>query len=146
MKHPGTAINGSRGKIESRFAPMSRIPNDATAQAVNIDPITAIATARRERFPNLCSDGILERWDIGPPVNPAHVTRALACLGRCRRTNRPNVHTRDLQRHFGVGPGAIIAAGHALGFDVRSWYGVTSFSPHAMIAVNLFDVRKAVRS
>jgi hypothetical protein len=39
----------------------------------------------------------------------------------------------------------VIAAAVVLGFDVRSWYSVTGFHPHAKIAVNKFDVRKAAR-
>jgi hypothetical protein len=129
---------------------MSNSPISATVQPITavtptaIDPAAAIATARRDRFPNLCETGILGRRHTGPPINPAHVVTALAFLSRCRRTRRPNVHTCDLQRHVGVSPGAIIAAGHALSFEIRSWYGVRAFSPHALMGVNRSDIRKAV--
>jgi hypothetical protein len=92
--------------------------------------------AAKQRFPNLCATGILPRHKAGPPIDPDHIARALAFLGRCRRTTRPNTHTTDLQRRIGVGPGAIIAAAIGLGFDVRGWYGVTAFYPHALVAVS----------
>ena len=117
-----------------------------SAQPISIDPVTAIATAHRDQFPNLRASGILPRSQTGLPINPADVAVALSFLSRCRRTKVPSFHTHDLQRHVGVGIGAIIAAGVGLGFTVRGWYGNRAFYPHAVMGVNRFDVLKAVRS
>jgi hypothetical protein len=122
---------------------MTSTPHSTPAQPA-IDAVAAITTARRDRFPNLCEGGILGRRHTGQPINPADVAVALAFLGRCRRTKRPNTHTADLQRHVGVGPGAIIAAGVCLNFEVRGWYGIREFYPHAVMGVNRFDVRRQV--
>jgi hypothetical protein len=115
----------------------------------------------RERFPNLCCAGILPRKAIGEPVDLADVEIALAALARCRKTRTPTVHSFDLRRAISKLPpgatlnvspghhlpgdvqlGAVIAASVALGFPIHSWFGITTFAPHAMIAVNKFDVRK----
>jgi hypothetical protein len=103
----------------------------------------ALETAR-ERFPNLCCAGILPRKAIGEPVDLDDIEIALAALAQCRRTKTPTVHSFDLRRAMpgDVQLGAVIAAATALGFGVHSWFGVTTYAPHAMIAVNKFDVRK----
>jgi hypothetical protein len=36
----------------------------------------------------------------------------------------------------------VIAATTFLGFGVHSWYDITTFAPHAMIAVDQSDVRR----
>jgi hypothetical protein len=64
-----------------------------------------------------------------------------------RFTNRLawwTVHTVDLRRAIpgDVQLGAVIAAATALGFGVHSWFGVTTFAPHALIAINQSDVRR----
>jgi hypothetical protein len=97
------------------------------------------------RFHNLCANGILPRSAIGSPIPPADFAAALTFLGGCRRTKRPTVHTADLQKHVGVGPGAIIAAGVHLNFVVRGWFGTREFYPHAVMGVNRFDIRKLSR-
>jgi hypothetical protein len=98
----------------------------------------------RERFPNLCCAGILPRKAIGEPVDLDDIEIALAALAQCRRTKTPTVHSFDLRRAIpgDVQLGAVIAASVALGFPIHSWFGITTFAPHAMIAVNKFDVRK----
>jgi hypothetical protein len=107
-----------------------------------IDGVAALMLAR-ERFPNLCANGILGRKFTGPPVDPGHVTTALAFLSQCRKTKIPTVHSFDLRREIGdVSLGAVIAAATALNFDVRSWYGPTAFPPHALIGVSQRDVRR----
>jgi hypothetical protein len=107
-------------------------------------PTSAAAPPAKDRFQNLCAEGILPRSAAGRPIPPADTARAQAFLNRCRRTKRPNVHTTKLQRLVGVGPGAIIAAAVGLGFEVRGWYGIWEFFPHALIGVNRFDVRRAM--
>ena len=47
-----------------------------------------------------------------------------------------------MQHYVGVGPGAIIAAGIALDFDVRGWMGGQVYYPHAIMGVRKADVRK----
>jgi hypothetical protein len=98
----------------------------------------------RERFPNLCCAGILPRKDIGEPVDLDDIEVALVALAQCRKTKAPTVHSYDLRRAIpgDVQLGAVIAASVALGFGVHSWFGVTTFAPHAMIAVNQSDVRR----
>jgi hypothetical protein len=99
----------------------------------------------RERFPNLCCGGILPRKAIGrEPVDLADIEIALLFLGQCRKTKTPTVHSFDLRRAIpgDVQLGAVIAAAAALGFPIHSWFGITTFAPHAMIAVNQSDVRR----
>jgi hypothetical protein len=103
------------------------------------------------RFPNLRADGILRRSATGPLIDTADIEAALAFLGRCRRNKRPNVHTLDLQHHVSrwagrpISVGAIITAAVSLNFEVRGWYGVRAFYPHAMLNVNQRDIRKLDR-
>jgi hypothetical protein len=103
------------------------------------------------RFPNLCASGILGRSATGPRTDAADIEVALAFLGHCRRNQRPNVFTADLQRHVSrwagraVSVGAIIAAAVSLNFEVRGWYGVRAFYPHALLNVNQRDIRKLDR-
>jgi hypothetical protein len=96
----------------------------------------------RERFPNLCRGGILPRKTVGEPVDLGEIATTLAFLRRCRTTKIPNVHTLDLSRSIGVRPGAVIAAATALGFNVRSFYGVNCYAPHALIGVNCADATR----
>jgi hypothetical protein len=98
----------------------------------------------RERFPNLCCAGILPRKAIGEPVELADIEIALAALAQCRKTKTPTVHSYDLRRAVpgNVQLGAVIAAAVALGFATHSWFGVTTFAPHALIAANQSDVRR----
>jgi hypothetical protein len=99
----------------------------------------------RERFPNLCCGGILSRKVVGEPVDLADIEIALAALARCRKTKVPTVHSFDLRRAVpgDVQLGAVICASVALGFATHSWFGITTFAPHALIAVNQSDVRRA---
>lgn len=97
----------------------------------------------QERFPHLGAGGLLPRKVAPQPINPGEIETALAFLRQCRRTKTPRVHSFDLQRLVGVQLGAVIAAAFALGFDVHTWLGVTSFAPHAMIAVNGADAKRA---
>jgi hypothetical protein len=111
-------------------------------------PIIAQVTAEqalviaRERFSNLCGTGILGKKRTGPPIDPAHVTIALAFLAQCRKSKVPAMHSHDLCGEIGVSVGALICAAHALGFDVRGWIGTRMFFPGAMIGVNSIDVRR----
>jgi hypothetical protein len=146
---PGATAQPTTTSIDPETAPASPVkdltpaaPSSPDEPAAPVTPETAIAAARRDRFPNLCSTGILGTRYTGQPINPDHVATALAFLGRCRRTKRPNFHTYDLQRHIGVGVGAIIAAGVGLGFEVRGLYGGRMFYPHALMGVNKSDVGK----
>jgi hypothetical protein len=97
----------------------------------------------RERFPNLCCAGILPRKTVGEPVDLADIEVALVALARCRRTKTPSVHSFDLRRAIGGQLGAVITASVALGFATHSWFGITTFAPHALIAINQSDVRRA---
>jgi hypothetical protein len=79
----------------------------------------------------------------GPAIDPAHVEIAMAFLSQCRKTKIPNCHSFDLRRAIGdVSLGSVIAAAVGLEFTVVSWAGVTSYAPHAMIAMNSRDVGK----
>jgi hypothetical protein len=98
------------------------------------------------RFHNLCANGILPRSATGPAIDPVDIARATVFLNRCRRTKRPNIHSFDLRRQIGVSLGAVIAAGVALGFEVRGWYGIMEFYPHALMGVNRRDVRRQARA
>jgi hypothetical protein len=113
--------------------------------AVQVDPASALSLAR-ERYPTLCSSGILGRKSTGTPVNTDEVAVALAFLAKCKRTKRAAVHSFDLRRAIGVSLGAVIVAATALDFEVRSWLGITIYAPHALIAVSKHDVRKAERA
>jgi hypothetical protein len=102
----------------------------------------ALALAR-ERFPHLAASGILGRRSTGPPIDPAHVERALAFLAQCRKSNAPAVHSFDLRAAIGnVSVGATIAAAIALGFSVHSWLGIADYAPHVMVGVNRGDVAR----
>jgi hypothetical protein len=98
----------------------------------------------RERFPNLCCGGILPRKAVGEPVDLADIEVALLALAQCRKTKAPTVHSYDLRRAIpgDLQLGAVIAAATALGFATHSWFGITTFAPHALIAVNKFDVMR----
>jgi hypothetical protein len=97
----------------------------------------------RNRFHNLCANGILGTKHVGPPVDPADVDVALAFLSRCGRTKVPACHSFDLRRAIGdVSLGAVIVAATALGFGVHSWFDITCYAPHALVAVNATDVRR----
>jgi hypothetical protein len=96
----------------------------------------------RERFPNLCCTGILPRKAVGEPVDLDDIEIALLFLGQCRRAKTPTVHSFDLRSAIGGQLGAVIAASVAQGFATHSWLGVTTFAPHALIAVNQGDVRR----
>jgi hypothetical protein len=105
----------------------------------------ALALAH-ERFPNLTAAGILGAKQSGQPIDPAHVTRALAFMAQCRKSKVPAVHSYDLRQAIGgVSVGAVICASIALGFPVVSWFGVTDYAPHALIGVNATDVWTANR-
>jgi hypothetical protein len=114
-----------------------------STQPITADQALEIAN---KRFKNLRATGILgptKRRD-SPPIDPAHVTKALAVLSRCRRTGKPTAHSHDLRRAIGdVSLGAVIAAAVGLTFEVRSWSGVTDYAPHAMIGVDARDVERA---
>jgi hypothetical protein len=102
----------------------------------------ALALAH-ERFPNLAAAGILGAKQSGQPIDPAHVTRALAFMAQCRKSKVPAVHSHDLRQAIGnVSLGATIAASVGLGFALNPWRGVTSYEPHALIGVNASDVRE----
>jgi hypothetical protein len=112
-------------------------------------PIAAQVTAEqalmiaRERFPNLAASGILGTKQSGPPIDPGHVTRALAFLARCRKSKVPSVHSFDLRHTIGnVSVGAVIAACVGLGFSLHPWLGVTSYAPHVMLGINARDVKE----
>jgi hypothetical protein len=109
------------------------------AQVMTADEALIIA---RERFPNMCCGGILPRKAVGTPVDLDDIDVALAFLSQCRRTRIPAMHTFDLRRVIDAQVGAVIAAAVALGFDTHSWYKITTFAPHALIAVNANDVRR----
>jgi hypothetical protein len=102
-------------------------------------------TIARERFSNLAANGILGKRATGAPIDPAHVTIALAFLSQCRKSKVPAVHSHDLCGEIGVSVGALICAAHALGFDVRSWMGTREFMPGAMIGVNSNVVRLIIK-
>jgi hypothetical protein len=59
------------------------------------------------------------------PVSLDHIEIALS---ECRRTKAPAAHSFDLRRLIGVQLGAVIAEATALGFDVRSRYGVNYYA------------------
>jgi hypothetical protein len=107
----------------------------------------ALAIAR-DRFPNLCSTGILGRKFTGPPIDLADIGKALAFLRGCRKTKQPTVHTVDIVDVIGgVQVGAVIVGAVALGFGVHSFYGPLIYAPHALVAVSKVDVRRlATRS
>jgi hypothetical protein len=98
----------------------------------------------RERFPNLCCEGILPRKAVGEPVDLADIEIVLAALAQCRKTKTRGMgmHTFDMRMLIDVQHGALIAAAVALGFDVYSWRGTRTYAPHALIAVNQSDVRR----
>jgi hypothetical protein len=120
--------------------------------------VTSLITAdealmfARERFSNLCCGGILPRKAVGMPVDLDDIEIALAFLSQCRPTKVPTVHSFDLRRAIGrqlgdvqlgdVQLGAVIAAATALGFGVHSWHGISTYVPHALIGVNVDDVRR----
>jgi hypothetical protein len=112
--------------------------------AQEISPTHALEIAR-ERFPNLCCGGILAKRAVGAPVDLDDIAHALEVLAWCRRSEEPSCHSFDLRRLIGGQLGATITACVALGFDVHSWFGVTSFSPHALIAVNEADVARVAQ-
>jgi hypothetical protein len=116
------------------------------AQWRNLSVSQALVIAR-ERFGNLCATGILGRRFLAKPIDEREVAIALAFLQKCRKTKTPRLHTLDLVHAIGQGVsvGAVIAAAVGLGFDVRAWYGVTTFVPHAMIGVNASDMRRVSR-
>jgi hypothetical protein len=99
----------------------------------------------RERFLNLSCQGILPCKAVGTPVDLADIDAALAFLSQCRRTRIPAMHTFDLRRVIDAQVGAVITAAIALGFDTHSWYKITTFAPHALIAVNERDVRRVAK-
>jgi hypothetical protein len=113
----------------------------APSEAQELSPEVALQIAR-ERFPNLSSGGILPKLVAGMPVNLSDLADALAFLAQCRKTDRPTemMHSFDLRRAVDVSVGALIAAATALKFEIHSWFGVTGYAPHAMIAVNAADV------
>jgi hypothetical protein len=112
-----------------------------TTKPLTADQALEIA---RERFSNLCSEGILSRKAIGTPIDLDDLAIALAFFRQCRPTKVPNMHSLDLRRLIGgqISVGAIIAAAIALKFDVRSWYGLREFGVHALIGVSQIDVRR----
>ena len=119
---------------------MSYGPISAPAQQTIVPAVTPA------RFHNLRANGILPRSATGLPIDPVDIAKAAAFLSRCRKTKRPNIHSFDLRRAIGVSLGAVIAAAVALGFEVRGWYGIMEFYPHAMLGVNRRDIRKQVRA
>jgi hypothetical protein len=98
----------------------------------------------RERFPNLCCEGILTRKAVGEPVDLDDIEVALVALAQCRKTKTRGMgmHTFDMRMLIDAQHGALIAAAVALGFDVYSWRGTRTYAPHALIAVNQSDVRR----
>jgi hypothetical protein len=113
--------------------------------AITMSAERGLAIAR-ERFPNLCSAGILGKRATGLPVDLWHVDKALSFLAQCRKSKIPAVHSHDLCGEIGVSVGAVICAAHALGFDVRGWMGSRQFFPGAMIGVNARDVEKSANT
>jgi hypothetical protein len=123
---------------------LSTIERTIEAQAaITMSAERALAIAR-ERFPNLCSAGILGKRATGLPVGLWHIDKALSFLAQCRKSKIPAVHSHDLCGAIGVSVGAAISAAHALGFDVRGWMGSREFFPGAMIGVNAADVARRV--
>jgi hypothetical protein len=125
------------------LATLDRVAAQVTKTTKSITADQALEIAR-ERFSNLCSEGILSRKAIGTPIDLDDLEIALAFFRQCRPTKVPNMHSFDLRRLIGgqISIGAIIAAAIALGFDVRSWYGAMEFGVHAMIAIRQIDVRR----
>jgi hypothetical protein len=119
---------------------MLHIERPATAQAT-LTGREALVIAL-ERFPYLGADGLLPRKSVRQPVDPREIERAMTFLRQCRRTKTPRVHSFDLQRLIGVQLGALIAAAVALGFATHSWFGIKTFAPHVLIAVNLADTAR----
>jgi hypothetical protein len=127
--------------MSSERAPRARRPTPTEISAGE-----ALALAR-ERFPNLTAAGILGAKQSGQPIDPVHVTRALALLSQCRKTRTANCHSFDLRAAVGgVSVGAVIAAAVGLDFAVCSWSGVTDYMPHALIGVDQLDVARCGRS
>jgi hypothetical protein len=111
-----------------------------------ITPERALMLAR-QRFPNLCSGGILGRKAIGQPVDLWHVAQAVTVLAACRKAVIPRMHSYDLRAAIGgVTLGATIAAAVALGFRVDTWQGDTAFAPHCLIGVDPRDVERVAAS
>jgi hypothetical protein len=111
-----------------------------------ITPERALMLAR-QRFPNLCSGGILGRKAIGQPVDLWHVAQAVTVLAACRKTVIPAVHSFDLRAAIGgVTLGATIAAAVALDFSVDTWQGTVDFLPHCLIGVDPRDVERVAAS
>jgi hypothetical protein len=101
----------------------------------------------RQRFPNLCSAGILGKRAIGQPIDLSHVSKAVTVLAACRKTVIPACHSFDLRRQIGgVSVGSVICAAVALDFQVCSWRGVTDYMPHALIGVDPRDVERMANS
>jgi hypothetical protein len=115
------------------LATLDRIAAQVTKTTKSITADHALAIAR-ERFKNLRATGILGSKHTGPPINPDHVTIALAFLSRCRKTRKPTVHSHDLRAAIGNGVslGAVIVAAVALEFDVHSWLGSRTYVPGVM--------------
>jgi hypothetical protein len=128
---------------ESATAQGTKDKSTAPSGAPLISAADALEIAR-ERFTNLCCGGILPRKAVGEPVDLADIEIALVALAQCRKTKTPTVHTFDLRRAMpgDVQLGAVIAASVALGFATHSWFGVTTFAPHALVAINQSDVRR----
>jgi hypothetical protein len=137
-------LNQAKGKSGTMLCIERLVAAQATktTKLVTAEQALEIANAR---FKNLRATGILgptKRRD-GPPIDPAHVTKALAVLSRCQRTAKPITHSHDLRRSIGdVSLGAVICAAVGLDFEVRSWSGVTDYAPHAMIGVDPADVER----
>jgi hypothetical protein len=126
---------------------MRSIQSPRAAQATYLTSEQALDLAR-ERFPNLCCQGILPRKAIGTKVDLDDIDVALAFLEQCRPTKNPTVHSFDLRRTIkgDVQLGAVIAAAVALGFGTHSWFDITCYAPHALIAVNQNDVGRVARA
>jgi hypothetical protein len=127
------------------LATLDRVAAQVTKRTKSITVDQALEIAR-ERFENLRATGILGSKHTGPPIDPEHVTVALAFLGRCRKTRKPTVHSHDLRAAIGNGVslGAVIAAAHALGFAVHSWLGTRTYVPGVMTNADARDVERQV--
>jgi hypothetical protein len=145
-QHPADADQSIGGDFKQRFIrKMLSISPPIAAQAV-ISPEHALMLAR-QRFPNLCSAGILGRKAIGQPVDLEHVSTALSFLAGCRKSKFANCHSFDLRRRIGgVSLGAVIAAAVGLGFSIDTWQGTVDFLPHCLIGVDPRDVERMANS
>jgi hypothetical protein len=115
--------------------------------------VVAIAVAR-SWFCKLCSEGTVPMASVvmPVPVDPDQVAIAMAflCNVKPTKTVRSNagMFSNDLANTISkatgkpVSNGACVAACVALGFTVRTWYGVKGFRPDGLIGVGRRNVRR----